>query len=170
MENISSKKIIYQYGLLTSLISIAWQMVRISTDTHYEDDTISFMMGILIILSGVVLAQLAYRKSNGGYIEYGKCLKIGVGVGAILALTGAIFNLIFTNVIEVDYYDKVIEIGYNKAMQDDPEMLQGATLQQVKEYWGWLPKLAPAIIIGFTLFFSFLLSLCSGIIIKRNAE
>ena len=97
-------------------------------------------------------------------------MKIGVGVGVVVALIGVIYHLIFINFIEPDFFEKVLEISYNNLMEDNPEMLQGATLQQFMEASSWVTKLTPVFIIAFTLFFSFIFSLCTGIIIKRKAD
>ena len=170
MENISSKNIIYQYGLLTSLVSISWEVVKFSMGAHYENDTVSTVVGTIILIAGIVLAQLAFRKANGGFVEYTKCLKIGVGVGVVVALIGVIYHLIFINFVEPDFFDKVLEISYNNLMEDNREMVQGTALQQFVAASDWVTKFTPLFIIAFTLFFSFIFSLCTGIIIKRKAD
>ena len=91
MESISSKKIIYQYGLLTGLVGLVWGIVQFIMGTHYENDTVSQIVGSIILIAGIVLGQLAFRKENNGIVAYSQCLKIGVGISLIQAIIGLIY-------------------------------------------------------------------------------
>lgn len=168
-------KFIYQYGLFTGMVGIIYGIMRFILDTHYEDDIISISVGISILLAGIILGQLAYRKANDGLVSYNECLKIGVGIGLISAIVSYIYLYIFSNIIEPDFNLKSIEIGFAKAMEADPEFLsklceirkictQNEFIEMaLNNVWLQYP-----LGIAFVLFLSFMFSLCSGIVIKKS--
>ena len=170
MENISSKKIIYQYGLYTALVSIAWAVVQFSMGTHLENDIISQIFGAVIMITGIVLGQLAYRKENGGFVSYTQCLKIGAGIGLILAIISVVYWFILTNFVDPETNLKMLQLQYAEMVSQNPEITSQFTEQQYIENatpWLWVGYI---FITAFTIFLSFIFSLCTGIFIKRNAE
>tara|TARA_B100002051_G_scaffold258919_1_gene277814 strand:- start:378 stop:557 length:180 start_codon:yes stop_codon:yes gene_type:complete len=50
MENTNQKKLIYQYGLLTGTIAVAFEIMRFSMGIHYENDGITTLVSILSYL------------------------------------------------------------------------------------------------------------------------
>ena len=58
MEIISSKKIIYQYGLLTGLVGLVWGIVQFIMGTHYENDTVSQIVGSIIFFCGIFFSMI----------------------------------------------------------------------------------------------------------------
>ena len=104
MESISSKKIIYQYGLLTGLVGLVWGIVQFIMGTHYENDTVSQIVGSIILIVGIVLGQLAFRKENNGIVAYSQCLKIGVGISLIQAIIGLIYYYSLTNLSVINLH------------------------------------------------------------------
>ena len=59
MENVSSKKIIYQYGLYTGLVSVAWGVVQFSMGTHLENDIVSQIFGAAVSYTHLTLPTKA---------------------------------------------------------------------------------------------------------------
>jgi uncharacterized membrane protein YjjP (DUF1212 family) len=117
MESISSKKIIYQYGLLTGLVGLVWGIVQFIMGTHYENDTLSQIVGSIILIVGIVLGQLAFRKENSGIVAYSQCLKIGVGISLIQAIIGLIYYYLLTNFIEPDFNIKALQLSYAQMVE-----------------------------------------------------
>lgn len=170
MENISSKKIIYQYGLYTGLVSVVWGVVQFSMGTHLENDIVSQIFGAAILIAGIVLGQLAYRKENGGFVTYNQCLKIGVGIGLILAIISLAYWFVLTNFADPDTNLKMMQIQYAEMASSNPEITSQFTEQEyIDNALPWLWVTYPAILL-MILFFSLMFSLCTGIIIKRKAD
>ena len=170
-----TSKFIYQYGLLTGIVGVVYGIMRYILETHYQDDIISFLVGICILLTGIILGQLAYRKGNDGLVSFNECLKIGVGIGLISAIISFSYLYILSNIIEPDFDIKAIEIGFANAMEADPEFLSRlcemrkiCTQNEFREtalnnVWLRYPFGIAAV-----LFLSFIFSLCSGIVIKKS--
>ncbi|MEC7479114.1 MAG: DUF4199 domain-containing protein [Bacteroidota bacterium] len=168
MESISSKKIIYQYGLLTGLVGLVWGIVQFIMGTHYENDTVSQIVGSIILIVGIVLGQLAFRKENNGIVAYSQCLKIGVGISLIQAIIGLIYYYLLTNFIEPDFNVKALQLSYAQMVESNPEFSAQMTEQSFienSEPFMWIAY--PAILLV-SLFFGLLFSLCTGIFIKKS--
>ena len=103
MKKISSKNVIYQYGFLTGVVAITWGIIQFIMGTHYENDVVSQIVGSIILITGIVLGQLAFRKENGGLVSFSECLKVGVGISLVQAILGLLYYFLLTNFIEPDF-------------------------------------------------------------------
>ena len=55
MENTNQKKLVYQYGLITGAIAVAFEIMRFSMKIHYENDSVTTLVSILILFGGILL-------------------------------------------------------------------------------------------------------------------
>ena len=170
-----TSKFIYQYGLLTGILSTVYAIMRFILDTHYVNDTVSTIVTTIILIGGIVLGQLAFRKENNGLVSFKQCLKIGVGIGLISALLGLAYYFVLNNFIDPEFVSNATKIDFDTRMAADPEFLSKlCEINQICTYdeylnqsltYAWVAY--PAIIIV-SLFFSLIFSLCTGIIIKKS--
>jgi len=93
MEEITPKKFIIEYGLFTGIISVIFGIMLYSLDAHYENSTFSQIISVLIQLSGIAMAALAFKKANSGFISLSQTLKIGTGLSLILAIISLVWLL-----------------------------------------------------------------------------
>ena len=107
-----TSKFIYQFGLLTGLVNVIYGVMRFTLGTHYENDAVSQVVGAVILIGGIVLGQLAFRKENNGLVSFKQCLRIGVGIGLVTAIISLVYYFLLTNIVEPDFNLKVLEIGY----------------------------------------------------------
>ena len=163
-----TSKFIYQFGLLTGLVNVIYGVMQFMLGTHYENDVVSQVVGAVILIGGIVLGQLAFRKENNGIVSFKQCLRIGVGIGLVTAIISVIYYFVLTNIVEPDFYMKALEIGYATAVEDNPEFASQMTQQQFIEASQPFSWIAYPAIIMVSLFFSLMFSLCTGILIKRS--
>jgi hypothetical protein len=170
MEEITPKKFIIEYGLFTGIISVIFGIMLYSLDAHYENSTFSQIISVLIQLSGIAMAALAFKKANSGFISLSQTLKIGTGLSLILAIISLVWLYTLTNLLEPEFYDISLEIAYNKAIESNPEVMGGLDLKgylEASEPFLWL---AYPVIMVFTLFIGFIESLTIGLIIKKEDQ
>ena len=115
MENTNQKKLIYQYGLLTGTIAVAFEIMRFSMGIHYENDGITTLVWMLILFAGVLAGSLAVKNNNSGLISLNQTLKSGVGIALIYTLVILIWTAILVNVLEPTFWDTVYELSYEVA-------------------------------------------------------
>ena len=73
-----------------------------------------------------------------------------------------------TNIIEPGFYDISLEIAYNTALESNPDIMGGMSLQEYLEASKPFLWLAYPVILIFTLFIGFIESLILGLIIKKE--
>jgi uncharacterized membrane protein len=122
MEQPKTSKYAMQYGLFLGLASIAFNVMLYTQELHYEQNATTYIVGFALLFIFSLLGILAYKKANEGFISIGQSLKIGVGVSVIGALIGIVYFLIFIYAIEPGYVDKVMEIGRETAIANNPEI------------------------------------------------
>ena len=166
MENTNQKKLIYQYGLLTGAVAVAFEIMRFSMGIHYENDGITTLVSMLILFGGVLAGSLAVKKNNSGLISLNQTLKTGVGIALVYTFVVLIWTAILVNVLEPTFWDTAAEIGYEVAKEQDPERWQ--TFEDFKPYVTWLHWGVYPITIAYSLFFGFIFSLVVGIVIKKS--
>ena len=168
MENTNQKKLIYQYGLLTGAVAVAFEIMRFSMGIHYENDGITTLVSILILFGGILAGSLAVKKDNSGLISLNQTLKSGVGIALIYTLVILIWTAILVNVLEPTFWDTAAELAYEVAKEQDPEAMGNVSFEDFKPFVTWLQWGVYPITIAFSLFFGFILSLVVGIVIKKS--
>ena len=168
MEEITPKKFIINTGLFTGIVSVTFGIMLFSLDAHYENETASQVISVIIQLSGIIWGAHEFKKANSGFISLSETLKIGTGISLILALISVMYLYTLTNIIEPGFYDISLEIAYNTALESNPDIMGGMSLQEYLEASKPFLWLAYHVILIFTLFIGFIESLILGLIIKKE--
>ena len=168
MENTNQKKLIYQYGLLSGAVAVAFEIMRFSMGIHYVNDGISTLVWMLILFGGVLAGSLAVKNNNSGLISLNQTLKSGVGIALIYTLVILIWTAIMVNVLEPTFWDTAYEVAYEVTKEQDPEAMGNVSFEDFKPFVTWLQWGVYPIIIASRLFFGFIFSLVVGIVIKKS--
>ena len=170
MENQTPKLTTYmlKYGGLLGGVSVIFALMLFSLDLHYGQEPAANYVNYLITIAGIVLGIYTFRKDNEGYLSLGEALKIGLGISLISAVIAIIYTGLLMNVIEPTFMEKASEIAKNKMIDENPEMTQeqlNVALDMMKKFQGF--GVISAFILIFSLFFGLLISLVSGLILKK---
>ena len=133
MENTNQKKLIYQYGLLTGAVAVAFEIMRFSMGIHYENDGITTLVSILILFGGILAGSLAVKKNNAGLISLNQTLK-----SYIFAIIGAEYILKWLPVGTHDWNKFVkpeILIGICKKNSLSLKKIDGITFNPIFNQW-----------------------------------
>ena len=168
MENTNQKKLVYQYGLITGTIAVAFEIMRFSMKIHYENDNITTLVSILILFGGILAGCLAVKKDNSGLISLNQTLKSGVGISLVYVLISMVWIILLTNVLEPTFWDTAAQLGYEAAKQQDPEAMGNVSFEDFKPFVSWLKWGIYPISIAFSLFIGFMSSLLIGLVIKKS--
>ena len=163
------KSTILQYGILLGVISVTFNLMLYFLDMHYTQERSVGIISFIILIAVVSLAQYNFRKENEGFLSLSEGLKIGLGASLIAGLIGIVYQFILVTIIDPDTISKILEIGQNKILDTNPEMSQ-EQLDQIMSMQRKFttPGMMAAFGIIFSLFFGFIVSLISGLILKRS--
>jgi len=165
---------VQRYGLLGALVMIAFTLVSMLLGAGDPTKSGGFL-GILIFLVSVVLylgiGGLAIRSHRdqdlGGFVSFGRAFRVGFLAILIAAILAALFQLLYTTVIEPNYFDDLVD----KMITMYEE--QGMTEEQIdmalsfsKFFFTPLGSLIAGL--GSALFFSALFGLIAAAIFKRT--
>lgn len=163
------KATIFQYGLIYGGISVAFSIMLFLLDMHYQGGSLQQWTGLLIMVGSITAGQLAFRKLNDGYLNLSEAMKIGLGVtivGIVIALFYGWFQAI---VLDPNQIEKATEFALSQAIEQNPEMTD-EMIAVTKEWieWGSSPGISTAFALGFGLIFGGIVSLVTGLIIKKS--
>ena len=115
------------------------------------------------------MAIYSYRKTNDGFLSLGEALKLGLGISVISALIAIIYTYILVNFLDPDTIEKTFEVTQNKMLDENPEMTQEQIdlAKEMQLKFSSIGVISTMILI-FSLVFGFIVSLITGLILKRN--
>ena len=171
MENASSnlKSHILQYGIVLGGISVVFNLMLFYLDMHYTQEPSVQWINYFISISVTVLAIYNLRASNQGFMSLSEALKLGMGVAVISGLIAIVYTYILINFLDPDTIEKTLEVTQNKILEENPEFSQEQLdgMKEMQRKFSGIGFLS-AIILVFSLFFGFIISLITGLILRRN--
>ncbi len=165
---------VQRFGLLGALVLIAFTLVSLLMGLGDPTNTSGFL-GILIFLVSAVLyigiggLAIRYHRDQdlGGFVYFGRAFRVAFLSILIAAILAALFQLLYTTVIDSGYYDEMM----NKTIAVWEE--QGMTEEQIETALSFskfflTPFGALIAGLGGALFFSALFGVISAAIFKRT--
>ncbi|WP_062059068.1 DUF4199 domain-containing protein [Aquimarina longa] len=168
---VSSKKTIINNGVLLGIISVLLGVIMYVTNTYTDPHWVYNLVGFLVIIGIITYGIKSYKTSNNGYLTLSEAIKIGLGIALIGGIIGAIWSLTVTTVIEPDYTQQVLEVQREKMIETYPDFSQ----EQIDQSMSIAEKLSSpfvsiALSIIASLFFGFIISLISGLIMQKKQD
>ncbi len=167
MENSTSvKSVAYPYGMVLAIYSIL-VLVLIYAFNVAQDNWIVGVINALVSIAIFVLAIKKFKQNNNGFLSLKEALKVGLAVAVISGVITAIYSFIHYSFV----YPEYSEIMYDEAVlqmteQGIPESQQSQALEMTKMFTSpWF--FATMALVG-SLFFGFIISLITGLILKRE--
>jgi len=169
-QKLDIKKIMINMGLLLGIINILLTVVNYTLgdnifQPHWSLQIFGFILSILVIVYGMK----QFKVINNGYLKLSEALKIGLGISLIAAILGAVYFIVFTNFIEPTFFEQYIEFQREAAIEGNPDINVeqiDAGLEMSKPFMNTGFFVAIQIILG--LFFGFIISLISGLVLKKE--
>lgn len=168
-QEVSVKKIAMNYGFILALLSIVVSVIAYVTNNHIERPWWVSVLSTVSMVGVIVYGLKAYKDENSGFLSIAEALKVGLAISIIAGIIGAFYNYIFVTIIEPDFVTQMLDMTRNQMIEQNPEMAQdqmdmamGITEKMMQ------PMIMSAIGIIMTLFFGFIISLISGLIMKVN--
>ena len=168
-QNLELKKYILQYGALLGGISVVFGLMLFSLDMHYQNETSTTIVSLVLTLGVIFFAQYSYRKDNEGCMSLSQGIKMGLGMTAISGLINVAYFLVLSNVLDPEMVNKALEMGMNQFLDQNPEASQNMInqVESMQEQFSG-PIISSSFLIIASLFSGFVISLITGFILKRN--
>ena len=163
------KKFAINNGLLLGLLSIVLGVIFYVLDMHLERNWISSILSLALTTGVIIYAFKQYKGANEGFMTLGQAIKLGLGIALIAGIIGVIFNYLLMNVIEPDMINQIMEKQQEAMIESNPNM----TDQQLEAASEMTAKfMTPGMMAAFgligSLFFGFIISLITGLVMKRD--
>ena len=170
MENqANSKGIILNYGVTLGVISILPGLIKYAMGGNYlENDVTSSIIGLALGVIFIILGMKKFKTENNGFMSWGQGVKIGMGIFLISLVISVIYLLIFTNFIEPDFKNQVIEASITKWEDAGMSSDQIDISKKMTEDYFTLSLYGGVAIGG--LFIGFVISAITAAIMKKNEE
>lgn len=168
-QKASVKKIALNYGLLLGLASVALSVVAYVMGVHLERPWWVSVLGFVFMIIFIVLGIKSFKKDNGSFLSLGEAIKVGLAISVIAGIIGAIYNYVFMNFIEPDFVAQMLEVTREQMIEQNPSITEDQlemSLSITEKFMS--PVIMAAFGIIITLFFGFIFSLISGLIMKQN--
>lgn len=168
-QKASIKKIALNYGLMLGLLSIVLSVIAYVTENHIDRPWWISVLSTIIMVWAILYGIKAFKKENGGYLSLVEAIKTGLAISLIAGIIGAIFNYIFVTVIEPEFVNQMLEMTRDKMIEQNPEMTEDQmemALGMTEKFMS--PGIMSAMAIIATLFFGFIISLITGLVMKQN--
>jgi len=168
-QNLELKKYISQYGALLGGISVVFGLMLFSMDMHYQNETSTTIVSLVLTLGVIVFAQYSYRKDNEDFMSLSQGIKMGLGIGAVSGLINVAYFLVLSNILDPEMMNKALEMGMNQFLDQNPEASQDMInqVESMQEKFSG-PIISSSFLIIASLLTSFVISLITGLILKRN--
>ena len=170
-QNLELKKYILQYGALLGGISVVFGLMLFSMDMHYQNETSTRVVSLVLTMGVIAFAQYSYRKDNEGFMSFSRALKLGVGIGLISAIIYSPFFIVLTLVLDPDTISKSNEVEIEKLSEwsyvTDEILETTKTKMENTTKSRAIFNECSKLIIG-SIITGFIISLITGLILKRN--
>jgi hypothetical protein len=169
IQKVEAKKFVLNYGLLLGILSVIMGVIMYVTNAYIDPSIIYTIIGFLILIGVISYGINAFKIENGGYLNLGDALKIGIGIAVIGGIITAIWSYLLMNFIEPDYMLQMMDVSREKLMETNPN-LTDAQMNSMMEMSSKFTT--PWMIMAFSLignlFFGLLISLIAGLIMKNK--
>lgn len=155
-----------RYGILLGAISIVFSLMLHFMDMQYDQGMGKNIASLVMLFGIIIFAILQFKKANESYISVSDALKIGIGTALIGAIITILYLLLYVNVIDPSFHEQIAELSRAGMKEQNPEMtkeqVDTAIEMQQKFFWVTYP-----FILIFNLFVGFVISLITGLVVKK---
>lgn len=167
MENSSTKSIIYSNGILLGIAGILVSVLKYTFSSNYLEKNIwEQIIGIILMIVFIYYAINTFKKQNNSFLSMSQSIKIGLGVTVISALFTLLYIYIFSNFIEPDFKNKILDLQIKEMEKaNTPQETIKASMSMMKNYI--MPIMYMSIII-ISLLIGLVTSFIIGAVLKKD--
>lgn len=167
------KNTVLHFGAISGLILVtlsAISYLTIGTDpNNYELSEFVGYTSMVLSLAIIFFAVIHHKKKHG-HISFGQGFVIGLGISTIAALLFAIFDVLYTTVIEPDFMTNYMGY-YAEQIKNNPNLSEADKVAQLIEMESYA-DMSP-IFMGFIMFITvwmigIIMTLVAAMIIKSK--
>lgn len=172
MQEMKPGPVILRFGVTGGLLSaLLFLIFTVSGLSSPENQSMGYLSGFLTFAILITIVVLAIRRQRdelqGGYISLGQCILLGMGVVLLSTLISSLVSLIYTQVIDPGYTERIM------AQIEEAWESNGMSEEQIETARSWTTFMKnPFLTIAFNLLCfglgGLILSLITGLIMKRE--
>jgi hypothetical protein len=134
----------------------------------YSGSKIPEYINYAILFATIVFAIYSFRSANGRLLSVGQAVKLGTGTALIAGVFTVLYLLLFSNVIEPDFVERLgKEVTAKQLIEKMPNLTQDQIQQQIDLQTKFFWVSYPFILIVFIIF-GLVISWITGLIARRQ--
>ena len=98
-NKVNIRQYILNFGSLLGIVSIVFSLMLFFLNMHYQNSPFQQVVSLIIISASIIIAFIAYKKDNEGFINLSECFKMGLGISLLGGLIGFLYFLILIYVL-----------------------------------------------------------------------
>jgi len=168
-NKVSIRQYILNYGSLYGIISIVFSLMLFFLDMHYQNNPFQLVISLIIWATLIIIAFIAFKKDNEGFINLSECFKLGLGISLLGGLIGFLYFIILINFLDPEVLEKGFKYQSEIMRMNNPELSQ----EMINGFIETQRKFSTldytfAFIMIFQLFIGSIISLIGGLIVKKS--
>jgi len=156
----------YKYGLIYGAITIVFSLMLHFMDLTYSGSNFPQIFGYVLLAVLIIWAIVSFRKDNQGKLSVGQATKIGTATALISAIITVLYIIVFANVIEPDFAEKLGELTSEQLREKAPQLTEDQISQQVAMQTKFFWVSYPFILIVYSLY-GLVLGWITGLFTKK---
>jgi len=156
----------YKYGLIYGAITIVFSLMLHFMDLTYSGSNFPQIFGYVLLAVLIIWAIVSFRKDNQGKLSVGQATKIGTATALISAIITVLYIIVFANVIEPDFAEKLGELTSEQLREKAPQLTEDQISQQVVMQTKFFWVSYPFILIVYSLY-GLVLGWITGLFTKK---
>ena len=170
MENqASSKSIILNYGMYLGILGVITHLCLFATGQLLELNWVNSLVWFIALIVFTIIGIKNFKASSGGFMSWGKGLKIGMGITMICAVITVAYILLFLNVIDPEFQNQAAELQRQAWVDAGMTSDQIETsVEAMKMFQG--PVISSALILAFSAFIGFITTAIISAVMKQTPE
>ena len=168
-SKVSIRQYILNYGSLLGIVSIIFSLMLFFLDMHYQNSPFQQIVSFIILSASIIIAFIAYKKDNEGFISLSECFKMGLGISLLGGLIGFLYFLILINFLDPEVLEKGFKYQSEIMRMNNPELSQemiDTAIEMQRKFSS--PGIIFVFVMIFQLFIGFIISLIGGLIVKKS--
>jgi len=158
----------YKYGIIISIITIAFSLMIHFMDLTYSGSNLPQIVNYVVSAVCIIIAIVSFRSANGGLLSVRQAVKLGTAAALISGVVGVFYLLLFANVIEPDFVEKLgAEVTTKQIAEKYPQLNSEQIQQQVDMQAQFFWVSYPFILI-FSCLYGLVIGWITGLFAKKN--